>query len=313
MRDAARTVAVTVAICSVLLLTGVAHAGHSTVVVMSDPELGSALQVALSGRGVAIATVSKPGGALRLERAAAAQRAAIDFGADAAVWVDFDVGAVEVCAVSSDGRYFRHAPLPDESPRVFAAIATSLLDELVAPPEAGVPQVAVNVDVHVNTPGPAGPIDPFAAPGAPPGIVATPFEPRLHTDHALLGIGVQVSPVSAMAEVQISFPISPAYRFALLGGLGELTMDHDHDLIGMGALELRHVGLGIQHFDLGMQAGVAVADEPDGTIVFAGLPLRYTWDGPGGGLQLALVPVIATDGHDTIPGAYATLGWELPL
>src|SRR5438128_893957 len=139
------------ALIILLLLAGVAHAGHSTVVVMTDPELGSALQSALSGRGVAIATVQKPGGALRLERAAAAQRAAIEFGADAALWIDLDIGSVEVCAVSSDGRYFRHAPLPDGSPRVFAAIATSLLDELLAPPEAGAPQIAVNVDVHVET------------------------------------------------------------------------------------------------------------------------------------------------------------------
>ena len=57
-----------------------------------------------------------------------------------ASWID----ANDVCVVSADGAYFRHTPLPaDASPRVFAAIATSLLDELLAPP-------TVNVDVNVD-------------------------------------------------------------------------------------------------------------------------------------------------------------------
>jgi hypothetical protein len=304
------------ALAILCLLAGVARAGHSTVVVMSDPELGSALQVALQGRGIAIATVPRPGGALRLERAAAAQRAAIDFGADAAVWIDLDVGSVEVCAVSSDGRYFRHAPLPDESPRVVAAIATSLLDELLAPPEANAPHVAV--DVHVDVGGAPAPLaGPPAVIAGPPQVVAAaaPLPARgLHEREALLGFGVQVSPVTAAAELSLSFPVNEAYRFAFVGGLGELVWDSDHDLVYMGAAEVRHVGLGVRHLDLGVQAGVAYADEgSSGTLAFLGLPLRYAFDSPSGELTVAFVPVIASDGRDTVPGAYATLGWELPL
>src|SRR5437763_8351889 len=131
-----------------LVISAPAYAGHSTVVVMTDParagELGSALQLALSGRSVAIASMPPPGGVLRLDRAAAAQRAAVHLGADAALWIDLAPDATEVCAVSSDGRYFRHAPLAEPSSRAFAAIATSLLDELLAPPEG------VNVDVSVS-------------------------------------------------------------------------------------------------------------------------------------------------------------------
>ena len=56
--------------------------------------------------------------------------AALAVGADAALIDDRDV-----CVVSADGRSFRHAPLGDASPRMFAAVATSLLDELIAPPE----------------------------------------------------------------------------------------------------------------------------------------------------------------------------------
>ena len=302
------------ALAILILLAGVAHAGHSTVVVMSDPEVGAALQGALSGRGVAIATVPKPGGALRLERAAAAQRAAIDFGADAAVWIDFDIGSVEVCAVSSDGRYFRHAPLPDESPRVVAAIATSLLDELLAPPEAAMPHVAV--DVHVDVSGVPAPVaGPAVVVAGPPMVAAAaPLPARgLHEHQALLGLAVQVSPVTAGAELSLSFPLSEAYRFAVIGGAGEAIWDSDHDVVFMGAAEVRHVGLGVSHLDLGVQTGVAVADESNGTIAFLGLPLRYAFDGPSGELTVAFVPLFATDGRELVPGAYATLGWELPL
>src|SRR5262249_55327398 len=65
------------------------------------------------------------------------------------------------CAVSADGRYFRQSQLPEGSPRMFATIATSLLDELLAPPEG---DLAINVDVQVNVGG-----QPVATlPGPPP-------------------------------------------------------------------------------------------------------------------------------------------------
>ena len=135
-------------------------ASASTVVVLSDPgnapALGSALQVMLAGRGVAIATLPAPQGGLRLDRAASAQHAALSFNADAALWIYSDAGATEVCAVSADGRYFRHAPLPvgeGDTPRMFAAIATSLLDELLSPDV-----VDVDVHVHFDPHGPGGPV-----------------------------------------------------------------------------------------------------------------------------------------------------------
>src|SRR5580698_3979074 len=129
---------------------GVAHAGRTTIVVMADPtragELDSALQVTLAERDVVIASARAPEGALRLARAAVAQRVAVSLGADAALWIDHEAESIEVCVVSPDGSYFRHAPIATEAPRAFAEIAASLLDELFAPP--GV--VNVHVDVRID-------------------------------------------------------------------------------------------------------------------------------------------------------------------
>src|ERR1051326_1980950 len=88
-----------------------AHAG-TRVVLFTDPADAGALQVALAGRGTEIATLPAPDGALRLDRAAAVQRGAMDARAVAGVWIESDPGATEVCVVSSDGKLFRHAPLP---------------------------------------------------------------------------------------------------------------------------------------------------------------------------------------------------------
>src|SRR3569623_1176791 len=180
------------------LVLSVRGADASTVVVLSDPQnapaLGSALQVTLAGRGVAIATLPAPDGSLRMDRAAAAQHAAISFSADAALWIDRDIDVTEVCVVSADGRFFRHAPLPvgeGDTPRMFAAIATSLLDEL--PPTSDAP--AVDVDVHVH-------VDPHGGPSVPPIFAQAPapapvgLAPRAHMDRPLVEVGPMVSPLS---------------------------------------------------------------------------------------------------------------------
>jgi hypothetical protein len=127
----------------VLCILASVPARAGTIVVMEDnADLGAALEVALANRPVEVVLVSAPSGQLRLDRAASAQRAALEASADAAVWIDFEgLETIEVCALSADGQHFRHAPITEVSPRIFAAVATSLLDELVAPPE---------LDVHVN-------------------------------------------------------------------------------------------------------------------------------------------------------------------
>src|SRR5689334_4663753 len=130
-----------VPIAVVAALAGTASAEHR-IVLMSDPGLRDGLQVQLAGRGVEVAQLPAPQGPLRLDRAALVQRAALASHADAGIWIERDPAGAEVCVVSSDGRATRYAPLPDDSPRVFASIATSLLDEVLAPD-------AFHVDVNV--------------------------------------------------------------------------------------------------------------------------------------------------------------------
>jgi hypothetical protein len=125
-----------------------------------EPELHAALQVVLGGRDFAIVDLPPPDGPLSLDRAAEVQRSALRVRAGAGIWIEYDAGDAEVWVVSVSGRYIRHAPLPAGSgPRVFAAIATSLLDELLAPPEA----VTV-LDDHVEDRHP----DPVTAASASP-------------------------------------------------------------------------------------------------------------------------------------------------
>lgn len=304
------------ALVVVLAVARVASAGHS-IIVMSEPAqqgaLGSAMQVALAGRGVAIATVSAPAGELRLERAADAQRAALQLGADAAVWID----EADVCAVSADGRAFRHAPMPpgvDNTPRAFSAIATSLLDELIAPPEP-----AVDVDVHVH-------VDPFDGPPrvsviAPPRGYGTPPPARelgAHSGQVVISIGPEVTPVSAGLQLAAAFPVSERYHFTLGGSYGKLTFDSAHDGTVLGFAELRHEGAGVSHFDYGFVGGGGSVeiDSHDGAIVYLGMRLAHAWELGTTAVAASLTPIVAYHekvGPGIFPGVYGALTWELPL
>jgi hypothetical protein len=312
-----------------LWVLGIVLAAHvaeaSTVVVLSDPQsapaLGSALQVTLAGRGVAIATLPPPDGNLRLDRAASAQHAAVQFNADAALWIDSEPDGTEVCAVSADGRFFRHAPLPvgeGDTARMFAAIATSLLDELLAPPDAP----AVDVDVHVHV-GPDGAVSATPAVGvAPPGMAAPGIavvaprlpEARVRMDRTLFEIGPMASPITFGAELGVATPIGEAYRVGAFGILNLAPGDDNH-ILGGGGLELRHVGRGMHHFDIGPVVGVAGlvdASNPD-AIVFAGARLAFAWEGEHHGSSVSLVPVLMGTSEGLMPGVYASYRWELPL
>lgn len=293
---------------------GMHAAAASTVVVLSDPQnapaLGSALQVTLAGRGVAIATLPAPDGSLRMDRAAAAQHAAIGFNADAALWIDVDVDVTEVCVVSADGRFFRHAPLPvgeGDTPRMFAAIATSLLDELLTASEAP----AVDVDVHVH-------VEPHGAPSVTPilvqqAFVPRPLEARTHMNQTLVEIGPMVSPLSYGAELGVSFPVGDAYRIGAAGGVNVVPTDANH-ILGDAALEVRHVGRGRHHFDIGpVLGGAELLDHSDAAVVFGGVRLGYAWERTSSNTSLSFVPLVLHSGNDTVPGIYASLRWGFAL
>ena len=165
-----------------LAAAGTAHA-DSRIVVMTDDADAKALQLALAGRGVEVVSHPEPDGDLRLDRAAAAQHFAADHHATAAIWIERDPGRADVCVVSADGRVLRAAPMPFEPDveRIFAAIAVSLLDELVAGP----PDIHVQVDVApVAVPIAAV----IGAPVAAPAVIerVTPTTAR----HRLIMIGV---------------------------------------------------------------------------------------------------------------------------
>jgi hypothetical protein len=296
------------------LLFGIARpAAASRVVVLADAQagdLGSALAVALAGRGVEVTRLPPPAGSLRFDRAAAAQRAALAAIADAAVWLDLD----DVCAVSADGRSFRYAPLARDrfSPRVFAAIATSLLDELLAPPDTNV-HVTVDVDVSSAAPAPA-----QVAVIAPPPLTLDVMPPAAGPANGpILEVGPMLSPFTVGAELEILVPVSEQWR---LGAIAMPNMSIDGAVsVLAGAGELRHAGTGAKHVDLGIIAGAAIVSGDSGTdpvIKLMGLRLGYTWERSHHATTVSLCPialVTGDPGDPVLPGVWGSLRWGFAL
>ena len=294
----------------VLLILVSSTAYAERVVVMTGDELSSALELSLASRHVNVATVAAPDGALRLDRAAAVQHAAMTSDASAGVWID----ANEVCVVSADGAYFRHTPLPvDASPRVFAAIATSLLDELIAPP-------TINVDVNVEI----GPPKPITITSRPV-IAAQPTERWKHT---LVEFGPTLSPATYGVELELAFPILPNLRAGVLGGANQLY-DGVRDLANGtqmydAAGEIRYVGNGSTHFDVGLVGGImrGSLEEFEGMVQsdtggFAALRFSYVKEYAASAVMFSVAPMVLFDfvgqGHNKNAGLMTSLRLELPI
>lgn len=121
-------------------------------------QLGEALAVELGGRGLVVRRAPAPVGETALERASAAQRAVREAGAKAALWVDVAPaergGGALLRVVGPEREEVRHAPLPESlatvAPRVFALVAASLLDEIIAPPDS---PITVRVEVSIDAGG----------------------------------------------------------------------------------------------------------------------------------------------------------------
>ena len=112
-------------------------------------ELATALAVEMPGWG--IIRGPSPQGMTPLERASAAQVAARDAGARVAIWTEpGPEGGSMVRVVEVAGDSPRHAPLPqalnEVDGRTFAAVASSLVDEVRSPPQP----VRVRVRVEVE-------------------------------------------------------------------------------------------------------------------------------------------------------------------
>jgi hypothetical protein len=303
------------ALAVVAALASSAAAEHR-IVLMSDPGLRDAMQVQLAGRGVEVAQLPSPDGALRLDRAAVVQRAALSSHADAGIWIERENGA-EVCVVSSDGRATRYAPLPDASPRVFAAIATSLLDEVLAP------DATFHVDVNVAVNG-LPPVAATPATIAPPGAVAVAGpELRPLAARSLVEIGPALSPATIGVEAELAMAVTPSVRFGVIGsmhrlydGIGDMEVG-DH--FAAAGAELRYVGPGAHHFDVGAMGGIGT-DAPPGNFTgdsgaIVGARLQYVWETRVTGIELAVTPTLLLGfrGHDNIPGVFTSVRWYLPL
>lgn len=282
------------------LLVASTAGAETRVVAMTDPADASALQVALAGRGTEITTGATPDGALRLDRAASAQRATRASQAVAGVWIEREPGTAEVCVVSADGRLFRHAPLPVDagSPRVFAAIAASLLDELTMPEG-----VDVRVDVSLTPVAVAAPPPraiAIAAPGMAPEIVPSsrPSRPQIE-------IGPMISPATVGIELEVTKPVSDRVRIGAMASANTFVAKPG-ELYG-GAAEVRYVQAAI---DAGVFGGFAHGNGNTSPVI--GLRLGHTWQGERYGAALSVCPLVAFSGG-LEPGVWASLKWEIPL
>ncbi|HEU0032405.1 MAG TPA: hypothetical protein VFQ53_17355 [Kofleriaceae bacterium] len=218
--------------------------------------------------------------------------------------------------MSSDGRYFRHAPLPADgaTPRVFAAIATSLVDEMIVPPDA--PAIDVDVHVHVGPDGAvaAAPTAMIAPPGfaavAPAALAVAETAVPVRANRVLFEVGPMLSPLTFGIEAELTFPISDHVRLGAIG-IADITFVDETIPIFGAAAELRYVGSGSRHWDIGAIAGAA---EGDGDAVgFGGVRLSRAWEGAHRGTAFSITPLLVSDGAETFPGLYAALHWTLPL
>ena len=122
---------------------------------------------------------------------------------------------------------------------------------------------------------------------------------------------------TAGLEADVAFPVSPAYRVGVAASASEVVWGNEHPTVMFGAVELRHVGAGMRHFDVGVLGGGGAVSgggmASTDAIAFVGARLALAWEGATSGVSVSFVPVIAADARGVIPGAFVSLRWELPL
>jgi hypothetical protein len=308
---------------ALLVVAGRADAGapaSGRIVLMTDRAEVHEPALAVTLGGGLIIALPPPAGDLLLDRAAAVQRATVESGADAGVWIDGD----DVCVVSADGRALHRAPLPPgASPRAFAAIARSLLDEAFAPPLPA--DVRVEVHVDVTAPGMVPPVAEGAAVVAVGGgvvgaiagagaaaVVAEPIAPL--RDRHLLELGAMVSPLTVGLEAELAWSVTPRWRFGMLAMIDALPFEsHPSSLLWGSGAEVRRVGSGVRHFDVGLIGGAATAESD--TVGFLSVRLGWVWERSNSGLGLSICPTLVFTGTSdaVLPAIWASLRWELPV
>lgn len=148
------------ALLALIVVSSASHAhaqARETLLLASDaPEadtLATALAVELASAGWRVLRGPAPRGETLLERAGDAQRNARVLGARSALFVESATGGgAAVHVVEADGDATRSAPLPSAlatlDARTFAAVASSLVEELESPPQRLRVRVQVAIDAE---------------------------------------------------------------------------------------------------------------------------------------------------------------------
>jgi hypothetical protein len=137
-----------------------------------------------------------------------------------------------------------------------------------------------------------------------------------------------LTPASVGGELELTAPLSPHFR---IGAMGFASAMFNIDGYGQtrplygGALEIRHVGSGSPHFDLGALAGVMGAhyDDSEHSTAFAAARAGATWESGRYSIETSLALGVATPlfGYTPFDGLYgsafpivwASLRIHLPL
>ncbi len=305
-------------------------------------ELADGLKVELAARGAEVVVAPSPTGATPLLRAGAAQSAARQLGAAFAVWVEHpgaETGDL-LRVVDPETDHLRDAPLPAPAEsldaRTFAAVAASLIGELldpvIAPAAASGP-----VRVHVQVETPSGDVEVEAVAGgaeetagaladpvdaSTPAVVVVPTgaaavdaptpeeaaarasaedstgeEAAMPRSGALLSASLMTAFVATGAEVGFGFYLG---RYLRLDVFGQGVVQYVDRPAPAGTLGLDLTRVGASHsgrFDIGGFAALLIAG---GTS-----PARPA----GGGVITSVAQVAPYFG--VVTGAHIGFMWEL--
>ena len=119
--------------------------------------------------------------------------------------------------------------------------------------------MSVDVDVRIDgveTAAPAAaPVASIAPPAfalpAPAALVEMPAGSKPLAHRALFEIGGMFSPMTVGLETELAVPLSPQVRLGVIGAANTVLWDSQHEFVWLAAGEVRFVGTGASHNDLG--------------------------------------------------------------
>ncbi|HEY1549286.1 MAG TPA: hypothetical protein VGG28_15780, partial [Kofleriaceae bacterium] len=151
----------------------------------------------------------------------------------------------------------------------------------------------------------AQPVYAVAAPSyAPPPAVAVAApvvdpDARVNADRTLLELGASLSTASFGLDGEVAFPLTPRVRFGVLLGLDYMWNGFadisESDTLVHGGGELRYVGAGRNHVDLGIGGGAAHDTTYSGNGGFAVARIALTHEMGRESVSFALAPTVLFD------------------